>query len=208
MIIIYLSDGYKGGNSTFLEHNINYNLKNQNEVVLVDKNPKKNFSNLKKNKNLKLVKLDIFKDKLKVKNFIQKLEIENHFFFFTNFKTLLYYFLYFNSYKRKNIKIAMALHSGIFLFNLKNILGLFLFSIISLRLDYLIFGSISSKKWWLNKFPWMKWINHKVILNGTELKRSKKKVPSTFKISFIGRLVIENDPKLFLDICLLYARDT
>ena len=45
----------------------------------------------------------------------------------------------------------MALHSGIFLINLKLILGLFLFSIIALKLDYLIFGSNSSKDWWLKK---------------------------------------------------------
>ena len=29
MVIIYLSDGYKGGNSTFLTQNINYNLENK-----------------------------------------------------------------------------------------------------------------------------------------------------------------------------------
>ena len=49
----------------------------------------------------------------------------------------------------------MALHSGVFLINLKLVLGLFLFSIIALKLDYLIFGSNSSREWWLNKFPWM-----------------------------------------------------
>ena len=175
MLIIYLSDGYKGGNTTFLMHNIHYNLENQNKVILIDKDPKKNFPNLKKNKNLKLVKLDIFKQKQKVKNYIQNLEIKSHFFFFTNFKTLLYYYLYFNSYKRKNIKIAMALHSGIFVFNLKLILGVFLFSLISLKLDYLIFGSDYSRDWWLKKFPWMIYINSKVILNGINLKKIKKK---------------------------------
>ena len=74
----------------------------------------------------------------------------------------------------------MALHSGIFLINLKLILGLFLFSIIALKLDYLIFGSNSSKDWWLKKFPWMIYINSKVILNGIDLKKIKKK--KTIKI--------------------------
>ena len=101
----------------------------------------------------------------------------------------------------------MALHSGIFLINLKLILGLFLFSIIALKLDYLIFGSNSSKDWWLKKFPWMIYINSKVILNGIDLKKIKRKKPSKFRISFIGRLVIENDPKLFLDICKLNNKE-
>ena len=207
MVIIYLSDGYKGGNSTFLTQNINYNLENKNNVILIDKNPKKNFPKLKGHKNFKLVQFDIFKEKQKVKNYIKNLEIKNHFFFFTNFKTLIYYFSYFTSYKKKNIKIAMALHSGIFLINLKLILGLFLFSIIALKLDYLIFGSNSSKDWWLKKFPWMIYINNKVILNGVDLKKIKKKKPSKFRISFIGRLAIENDPKLFLDICKLNNKE-
>ncbi len=203
MILIYLSDGYKGGNSTFLEYNINYNIKNQNQVILIDKSPKKNFPKLKNNKNLKLVRLDIFKQKKKVIKYIKKLKIKSHFFFFTNFKTFLFYYLYFNSYNRKNLKIAMALHSGIFLFNYKLVIGLILFSIISLKLDYLIFGSNSSKAWWLYRFPWMNLINSKVILNGIEFKKLKKKIPLKFKISFIGRLSKENDPELFLKLCKL-----
>ena len=200
MIIIYLSDGYKGGNSTFLEQNIDYNIKNQNQVILIDKNPQKNFPELKNKKNLKLVKLDIFKQKIKVKRYIRKLKKKNHFFFFTNFKTYLIYYFYFNSYKKENIRIAMALHSGVFSLSLKLFIGLFLFSIVSLKLDYLIFGSYSSKKWWLNKFPWMNLINNQVIFNGVKKQKQKKKIKENFKISFIGRLEHENDPELFLKI--------
>ena len=75
MVIIYLSDGYKGGNSTFLTQNINYNLENKNNVILIDKNPKKIFQSLRGHKNFKLVQFDIFKEKQKVKNYIKNLEI-------------------------------------------------------------------------------------------------------------------------------------
>ena len=70
-----------------------------------------------------------------------------------------------DDFKKKDIKLAMALHSGVFKFNFKIILGLFVFSILSLKLDYLIYGSNSSKKWWLKFFPWMKLINYKIIFN-------------------------------------------
>ena len=95
----------------------------------------------------------------------------------------------------------MALHSGIFKYNLKTLLGLFLFSILSLKLDYLVYGSNSSKKWWVKLFPWMKMIKNKVIFNGIEQNRGKKEKKSFINVSFIGRLEIENDPKLFMDIC-------
>ncbi len=97
----------------------------------------------------------------------------------------------------------MALHSGVFKYNLKVIVGLILFSFFSLKLNYLIFGSYSSKKWWLRLFPWMSLINYKVVLNGVEKKRVNKINKSYFNISFIGRLEKENDPQLFLDISKL-----
>ena len=50
MTIIYFSDGYKGGASTFLEQNILFNLENKKNVILFDQNPKRTFPNLSKNK--------------------------------------------------------------------------------------------------------------------------------------------------------------
>ena len=200
MTIVYFSDGYKGGASTFLEQNINYNLKCNKKVILIDKNPKNTFSYLKSKNNLQIIKLDIFKERKKVKNFLKKNVSKNYFFFFTNFAILIYYFFFFYNLKKKKIKVAIALHSGVFKYNLKIIFGLILFSIFSVKLDYLIFGSYSSKKWWLSLFPWMKLIKYKVILNGVEKKKIIKKKKTYFNISFVGRLEKENDPYLFLDI--------
>ena len=68
----------------------------------------------------------------------------------------------------------MALHSGIFKYNLKTLLGLFLFSILSLKLDYLVYGSNSSKM--VGKtISWMKMIKNKVIFNGIEQIEKKKR---------------------------------
>ena len=50
MAIIFLSDGYKGGNSNFIEQNIRYNLENKKKVFLIDKNPKKTFEKFKEKK--------------------------------------------------------------------------------------------------------------------------------------------------------------
>ncbi len=129
---------------------------------------------MKLKNNLKIIKLDIFKEKKKVQNFLEKNNSKSYFFFFTNFAILIYYFFFFNNLKKNKIKIAMALHSGVFKYNLKVIVGLIFFSFFSLKLNYLIFGSYSSKKWWLRLFPWMSLINYKVVLNGVEKKRINK----------------------------------
>jgi glycosyltransferase involved in cell wall biosynthesis len=204
MTIIYFSDSYRGGNTTFLQQNILFNLKNKKKVILFDKDPKQTFPNLKKHRCLKVFKLNIFKDSNQIKKSIKKLNLTNQLFFFTNFAILIYYFLFFLSFKdKKKTILSLALHSGIFQYNLKTIVGLFLFSIFSLRLNYLIFGSNSSKKWWLNLFPWMKLITHKVIFNGVKKQTVKKKNLKKIQISFIGRLEKENDPELFINISQL-----
>ena len=199
MTIICFSDGYKGGASTFLEQNIKYNLKKKNKIILVDKNFKQTFPNLKKNKYLKIYNLDIFKDKKKITRVINDLKIENRVFFFTNYAILIYYFLFFISFKKK-INIVLAIHSGVFKYNIRNILGITLFSILALRLNYLIFGSYSAKKWWVVKFPWLRLIKNKVIYNGIEKQQKKRKNKHFFNVSFIGRLEKENDPELFTKI--------
>ena len=208
MAIIYFHDGYKGGASTFHEQNINFNIKKRNKVILFDPDYQKTFPNLKKNKYLKIYNLHIFKDSKKVKKIIKKLKITNQLFFFTNFAILIYYFLFFNSFRKDNQKtiVALALHSGLLQYNLKAIFALGLFSILSLRLNYLIFGSYASKKWWLNLFPWMRFINNKVIYNGVKEQKFKKKKKKSIEVSFIGRLEKEHDPELFVDISLLNKR--
>ena len=204
MTIIYFSDSYKGGNTTFLQQNILFNLKNKKKVILFDQNPKHTFPNLKKHKYLKVFKLNIFKDRAKIKKLIKRLNLTDQLFFFTNFAILIYYFLFFISFNpKKKAVLSLALHSGIFQYSFKTIIGVCLFSILSLRLNYLIFGSNSSKKWWLKLFPWMKLIKHKVIFNGVEKRKIKKNKSKKIQISFIGRLAIENDPELFINISKL-----
>ena len=48
MQYIFLSDGYKGGNTTFIEQNIQYILHNKKKVLLIDKDPKQTFKKLKR----------------------------------------------------------------------------------------------------------------------------------------------------------------
>ena len=127
MQYIFLSDGYKGGNTTFIEQNIQYILHNKKKVLLIDKDPKQTFKKLKENKYLSILKLDIFRESRKVKKILKNVKTKNFFFFFTNFKILIYYFLFFHKCKNKKIKLAMALHSGIFKYNLKTLLGLISF---------------------------------------------------------------------------------
>ena len=46
-------------------------------------------------------------------------------------------------------------------------------------------------------------IKNKVIFNGIEQNRGKKEKKSFINVSFIGRLEIENDPKLFNNLSII-----
>ena len=204
MTVIYFSDGYKGGAATYLEQNILFNIKKKEQVILFDRAPNKTYINLKKNKLLKVFKLDIIKDRNKVKKILNNIKnIDTPYFFFTNYIILIYYYLFLKRFNSGISKITITLHSGVFNYNLKIIIALLIFSLLALKIDKLIFGSFSSKKWWLNLFPWMKIIRNKVIFNGVEAKYKKtKKTRAIYNISFIGRMETENDPKLFFDIAV------
>lgn len=203
MTIFFLSDGYRGGTANFLEQNVIYNLKKKRNVVLFDKNQKKTFPNLKKNKYLKVYNIDIFKDIKKVEYLIRKIQSSKNIIFFTNFAIHVYYFIFFNRLKKNSFKIVLSLHSGVFKYSIKTLIGIGLFSLITFKLDSIVFGSYTSRNWWLRLIPWIRIVNHKVIFNGIELQKKKKKKINLFKISFIGRLEDENDPELFLKLFLL-----
>ena len=92
----------------------------------------------------------------------------------------------------------MTLHSGVFNLNFKTILGVLFFSLIVRRIGLLFYGSSSAKDWWISRFPWMQNIKSKIIHNGIEQKRfKKKKLKKTINISFVGRVEIENNPNFF-----------
>ena len=95
MTVIYFSDGYKGGAATYLEQNILFNIKKKEKVILFDRAPNKTYINLKKNKLLKVYKLDIIKDRNKVKKILNNIKnIDTPYFFFTNYIILIYYYLF------------------------------------------------------------------------------------------------------------------
>jgi len=201
MTIIILSDGYKGGASKFLENIIIYNLQTQkNKIIVIEKNPKKTFPNLKKNSLLKLYKEDALRSKKKVIKIFSEYIQDKPTFIFTNYVFLVIYFYFYIKYSSK---VAIALHSGIFKITIKNFIALILFSIMSLKINFLIFGSSSSRKWWFSRFPWLRFLNNKTIHNGIEQGFFRKKNNKKFRISFIGRLEKENNPNLFLNLSLL-----
>ena len=112
MKIFILSDSYIGGASNFLEQHILYNVKKKNTVYLFDKNYKKTFPNLKKNKFLKCIRFDPIKDHFKVKKLYYDLKNKHIYFFFTNPVILIIFFIFF---LKNNInKVILTLHSGIF----------------------------------------------------------------------------------------------
>ena len=47
--LIFLSNGYKGGNITFTSDHINYLNKKKKEIILIDDNPKKTYEHIPKN---------------------------------------------------------------------------------------------------------------------------------------------------------------
>lgn len=199
---IFLSDGYRGGASQFLNDHSNYLAKKNKDVILLDPNPQKTFEKL--HKKIKVKKININDCNAKNKKILNDLintKKKNSFLIISNFVFLIKYFLILSKF-RKNNKIILTVHSGRLKKNFKFILLDFIFSLISKNVDFLIFGSHSAKRWWTNNFPWMGFQDLSVKYNGIKLPNNQKikKLKKPFQISFVGRVEEENNLKFFIDI--------
>ena len=201
---IFLTDGYRGGANTFMQDHMNYLIKKKQKVLLFDSNPKKTFENL--NKKVLVHKLNYKYDKIKIKKKIEdriKIQKKKIFIMITNYVILIKYYFFFKNLNKKNYRLIITLHSGIFDLNLKRYIAGFFFSLFYKSIDYLFFGSYSSKAWWQKMYPWMKIDNSKIHYNGIKLKKkifSKKINNNIINISFAGRIVVENNPEFFIKI--------
>ena len=190
---IFLSDGYRGGASKFLNDHVNYLARNKNKVTILDPNPKKTFE--KFHKKIIVRKIKINENNLSNKKFLNNLINlkKKSFLVITNFVFLIKYFFIFRKFRKKN-KIILTIHSGVLKKNLRNMFLAFIFSLICKNIDYLIFGSNSAKKWWMKHFPWMKYNKTLIKYNGINLSNKLKPriLKKPFQISFVGRLEKEN----------------
>lgn len=199
---IFFSDGYKGGATKFISQHIDFIRKKNAKIYLIDYNLKKTYSDL----NLKNIKtID-----LKKKNFFYKYKVlkkilftpKKKFLFFTNFALYVKFFLILNNKFKNNCKNIITIHSGLLNFSVKDFIGAIIFSILLKKIDYVFFGSSSSRKWWTNFFPWIKNVNSKVVYNGIDIPNitERKFDPNNIFVSFVGRLEKENNPDIFINL--------
>ncbi len=208
---IFLADGYKGGANTFLYHHMKYLIRNNQNVLLIDKDPKNTFPKIKKD--IKTYKIDIFKEKDKKISLLKKIinlnDKSKKYIIFTNFFIFIKYFWFLKGIRNNQNHLVLTIHSGILEMNIKRFIASLIFSFIYQNIDYLFFGSYSAKEWWIKRFPWMKIKSSKVHYNGVEIgaKNKVKSYKKNFQISFVGRLEKENNPLFFLKIALEYLKD-
>ena len=208
---IFLTDGYRGGANTFMQDHMNYLIQKKQKVLLFDSDPKKTFENL--NKKVLVHKLNYKYDKIKIKKKIEdriKIKKKKIFIMITNYVILIKYYFFFKNLDKKNYRLIITLHSGIFNLNLKRYIAGFFFSLFYKSIDYLFFGSNSSKLWWKKMYPWMNLKNSLIHLNGIKLNKKKvpvKKINNDIQISFAGRFEKENNPEFFLKIALEYIKN-
>ena len=206
---IFFTDGYKGGANTFMYDHMEYLTNKKKKVILFDKNPNKTFENL--NNKIFVNRLDFKKDKKKIEaNIKKKIEKNNTkkiYLMITNYVIFIRYYFFLKNLDKNKIKIILTIHSGIFDINLKRYLAGLIFSIIYRRIDYLFFGSHSSKSWWKTVYPWMEIKNSKIHYNGIKLKKNlPKKLKKNINISYAGRIVVENNPEFFIKIAKEYLK--
>lgn len=207
---IFITDGYRGGANTFMNNHMEYLISKNKKVILFDENPKKTFEKL--NKKISIYKVNFKKNKHWIIKNIQRRvgskENKKIYLMITNFSLLIKFYFFFKDIDKTKIKIILTIHSGIFNLGLKSYIIGFLFSLIYKNLDYLFFGSNSSRSWWKEMYPWMNIKNSKIHFNGIKTKKKllPKKIKHNIQISYAGRLEKENNPEFFIKIAYEYLK--
>ncbi len=207
---IFISNGYKGGATRFINDHLNYVSNLNKDTILIDDDPNKTFDEIPKKTIVKKIKINhfSFNAEKKLEKLVLKYDCEK-FFFLTNYAFFIRYFFLINKLKKNQIKLILTIHSGLTRLKIKNLLAGFLFSLFYYKIDYLYFGSNSAKNWWLKFYPWMRIKKIMVHYNGVNLQKKIKprRIKKNISISFAGRLEKENNPEFFLRIANKYFED-
>ena len=207
---IFITDGYRGGANTFMNNHMEFLVNKKQRVILYDQNPNKTFEKL--NKKIEVHKVDFkFKKQNLIKELKEKIKSKQEkkiFIMITNFAYLIKFYSFFKSLDKERVRVILTLHSGILDLNFKRYIAGFVFSLIYRQVDYLFFGSNSSKYWWKKMYPWMNLKKSLVHFNGIKISNKiiSKKIDKNIQISFAGRIENENDPEFFLKIALEYLK--
>ena len=89
---IFISNGYRGGATTFINDHLDYLNKRKKKLVLIDDNPYKTYEKLSKNININ--KINVNKSSLDSKKNIEKILYhgeEKKIIFITNYAFLILY---------------------------------------------------------------------------------------------------------------------
>ena len=172
---IFISTGYAGGASRFIFDHLNYLSKRNKKTILIDDQPFKTFSKIPNKTIVKKIKVNKFN--LNSSKKLESLLLSDNFrkiIFLTNYAFLIRYFSLINQFKKKNVKIILTIHSGLFNLSLKKYFAGLFFSLIYKKVDYLFFGSNSAKNWWLKFYPWMKLKKNLIQYNGVEIQKKNR----------------------------------
>ena len=91
---IFISDGYRGGANTFLYDHMQYLIKKNKKVILIDKNPNKTFEKL--NKKILIYKINLRNNISDTVKYLQKIIIskknKKNYIMITNYAFLILFF--------------------------------------------------------------------------------------------------------------------
>lgn len=204
---IFISNGYRGGATTFQGQHMEYLINKKKKIILIDDDPANTFESL--SSKIEKCKISVNNNDINSKNKINKIlnfGKEKKILFITNYAILIKYFFILKNFRKNNNKIILTIHSGILNLNLKTFIAGIIFSLLYKYVDLLYFGSSSAKNWWLSKYPWMNINKCPVYYNGVDIIKNVKsrKLNKKINISFAGRLEKENNPKFFIEIAKKY----
>jgi len=107
--------------------------------------------------------------------------------------------------RKYKIKIIITIHSGMLTMTFRRYILEWIASFLLLNLNNVIYVSDFTRRYWEQRYPWLRLAHSRVVLNGVLIPSSKEKNNRThkLKIGFVGRVNQEKDPRMFCEIARL-----
>lgn len=200
-----------GGVSTYQANQLNW-LAGQIDLALIDEFPENTLMRLddKSSKTITSIQVPLWSKPWQVQRELVKWAgiYRPKVIALSNPGVLVKYHL-FLMYARKKLgaKILLTHHSG--LFDLRRLYLEMISSISALNVDDLVYVSAFTRRYWEQRYPWMRRIPSRIVHNGVPISSESPLVhqlAQPLRVGFVGRLSFEKDPELFCKVAQLAKR--
>jgi len=198
-----------GGAATYQAHQINFLLTHGHQVVFVDERPEVTLAKVKQPGalGLRVLTTPVWANCRQTMALLDETlaDADMAVIALCNPGVLVRYYPWLVRQRRRGRRVALTMHSGMLTMTTRRYLLEWAASVALLWLDYVTYVSWFTRRYWENRYPWTRLARAQVVPNGVDIpvELPVKQRGKNLRVGFVGRLLLEKDPRLYCQVARL-----